>query len=148
MDYQVPQFIEIEDKVIGPLTIRQFLYLAGAAGIAVICFVYLPFFFAALLSAPVISLAAALAFYKVNGKPFVEMLEAGVSYYTRSKLFLWRRGEASPEEVSAAAAAAAAAEKAARVPRTTARLTRGKLSDLAWSLDARPGNIDSRAHES
>ena len=147
MDYQVPQFIEIEDKVIGPLTIRQFLYLAGAGGLTVIFFVYLPFFFAALLSAPIVALAAALAFYKVNGKPFAEMLEAGVAYYTRSKLFLWRRGEPKSEQVSAAAAAAAAAEQAARAPKS-ARLTRGKLSDLAWSLDVRSGNPDSSRLES
>jgi type II secretory pathway predicted ATPase ExeA len=33
----------------------------------------------------VIGLGAALAFYKVNGKPFIEILEAGFQYYTREK---------------------------------------------------------------
>ena len=42
MDYQVPQFIEVEDKLVGPLTFKQFVYLAGGAGICVILFVFLP----------------------------------------------------------------------------------------------------------
>ena len=32
MQFQVPQFIETEDKIVGPLTLRQFLYI-GAAGL-------------------------------------------------------------------------------------------------------------------
>jgi len=33
MQYQVPQFIEVEDRIIGPLTLKQFLYLAFAGAI-------------------------------------------------------------------------------------------------------------------
>ncbi len=143
MEYQVPQFIEVEDKLVGPLSLKQFIYVAGAGGLCVVFFFYLNIIFAILLSIPVISLAGALAFYKVNGKPFVEVLEAGFSYYTGAKLFLWKRKEPQAGEVSAAAAAAAAAEEAARTPvRGTPKLTRGKLSELAWSLDIQPTNTD------
>ena len=90
MEYQVPQFIEVEDKIVGPLTLRQFIYVAGAVGICVVFFVSLSFVFAFLLSAPIVALATALAFYKVNGKPFIEVLEAGFNYYTGAKLFLWK----------------------------------------------------------
>lgn len=134
MEYQVPQFIEVENKIIGPLTLRQFIYLAGAAGICVASLVYLPIVFAVLISLPVAGFAAALAFYKVNGKPFVEVLEAGFNYYTRAKLFLWKHQESG----GVGGGAAAATEAAARVPRGTPKLTRGKLSELAWSLDVKP----------
>lgn len=134
MEYQVPQFIEVEDKIIGPLTLKQFIYLAGAAGLCVIFFVYLSFVFAVLLALPVVGFSVALAFYKVNGKPFIEVIEAGFNYYTRAKLFLWKRHEA---EVGKTSDAAAAAEAAARAPRGTPKLTRGKLSELAWSLDVK-----------
>lgn len=138
MEYQVPQFIEVEDKIIGPLTLRQFIYVAGAGGLCIVFVAYLPIIIALLLAIPVVALAAALAFYKVNGKPFVAVLEAGFNYYTGAKLFLWKHHESKPGEVSATAAAAAAAETAARVPRGTPKLTRGKLSELAWSLDVKP----------
>ena len=62
MEYQVPQFIEVEDKIVGPLTLKQFIYIAGAGGLCVVFFVYLPILFAFLLSAPVVGLAAASRF--------------------------------------------------------------------------------------
>ena len=74
MEYQVPQFIEVEDKIIGPLTLRQFIYVAGTAGLCIIFFFYLNFVFALILALPVIGFGAALAFYKINGKPLIEVL--------------------------------------------------------------------------
>ena len=128
MEYQVPQFIEVEDKIIGRLTLRQFIYLAGTAGLCVVFFSYIPITFAVLLSAPVVGLGVALAFYKVNGKPFIEMLEAGFNYYMSEKLLLWKQAEPTQEESSASARAASAAEAA--------------LAELAWSLDVK-SSIDN-----
>lgn len=130
MEYQVPQFIEVENKVIGPLTLKQFIYSAGAVGLCVIFFVYLPIYLAILFSIPVGGLGVALAFYKMNGKPFSDVLEAGFRYYTGSKLFLWKHEE--PKEMPKKAAAQAEPEPVAGA---APRLTRGKLSELAWSLD-------------
>lgn len=137
MEYHVPQFIEVEDKIIGPLTLRQFIYIAGGAGLCITFFAYFSILFAFLFSLPVAALSAALAFYRVNGKSFIEMLEAGFNYYMGAKLFLWKHHEPEQAEknVTAAAAAAAEAEAALKKASRTPRLTRGRLSDLAWSLD-------------
>lgn len=134
MEYQVPQFIEAEDKIVGPLTFKQFLYMAGAVGLCTICFVSFNFIVAVLLSIPIIALAVMLAFYKINGKPFIEMLEAGFNYFVGAKLFLWKRKEPKAEAPTVAATAAQEAA-AAHAARMTPKLTRGKLSELAWSLD-------------
>jgi hypothetical protein len=148
MEYQVPQFIEVEDKIIGPLTLRQFIYVAGGGGLCIIFFAYLPIIVALALSVPVVAFAAALAFYKVNGKPFVAMLEAGFNYYTGAKLFLWKHQEPKAAQMSAASAAAAAADTAARAPHGTPKLTRGRLSELAWSLDIKTrDSAGLRAHQ-
>jgi len=133
MEYQVPQFIEVEDKVVGPLTLKQFIYIAGAGGLCAVFFAYLNMVVAFLLSALVVGLAAALAFYKVNGKPFINVLEAGFNYYTGAKFFLWKHEVPSAKKQNAAAAAAASPD----IPRITPKLTRGKLQELAWSLDIR-----------
>lgn len=140
MEYQVPQFIEVEDKLVGPLTLKQFLYVGGSAGICVVFFTYLPFFIAFVLSILVAGFGLLLAFYKVNSKPFIEVLEAGFNYYTRKKLLIWKYTPPTQEASIAAAAAAAAAESAARPVRGAPRLTRGKLSELAWSLDVPLGS--------
>ncbi len=148
MEYHVPQFIEVEDKIIGPLTLRQFIYIAGAGGLCVIFFTYLPTIFAFLFSMPVVALAATLAFYKVNGKSFIEMLEAGFNYYTGAKLFLWKQRDSIKEgERRDAAAAAAAASVSLHEVRSTPKLTRGKLSDLAWSLDIRSPDSGLRSQK-
>ena len=145
MEYQVPQFIEVEDKIVGPLTLRQFIYIAGAVGICIVFFVSLSFVIAFLLSAPVVALAASLAFYKVNGKPFIEVLEAGFNYYTGAKLFLWKHGESGEKKKEAAAAADAAAAAETSLPQQgTPKLTRGKLSELAWSLDIQQPTSDNQ----
>lgn len=140
MEYQVPQFIEVEDKLIGPLSLKQFLYVAGAGGLCVVFFSYFSFIFAFIFSVPVAAFGTALAFYKVNGKPLVDVLEAGFNYYTRKRLMLWKYTEPTKEAGQEAALAAAAADQAARPVRGAPRLTRGKLSELAWSLDVPRGS--------
>ena len=137
MEYQVPQFIEVESKIVGPLTLKQFIYVAGAGGLCIIFFVYFPIIVAILFSLPVAGLAAALAFYKINGKPFIEVLEAGFNYYVSAKLFLWKHQDATALEQGAAAKVAAAAQASLDEARHAPKLTRGKLSELAWSLDVK-----------
>lgn len=149
MEYQVPQFIEVEDKIIGPLTMKQFIYVAGTAGIVVTLFLTMSFIFAAILSIPIVAFGVALSFYKINGKTFVEMLEAGFNFYVGEKFFLWKQVLPTEQEnkTAATAAAVAAAEStAASAARNTPRLTRGKLSELAWSLDVKSSDsITTRA---
>lgn len=129
MEYQVPQFIEVEDKIFGPLTLKQFIYLAGGAGLVVILVLYLPLFIGVLLAIPVAGLALALAFFKMNGKSFVEMLEYGFNYYTGKRLYLWKK-EVEPVTL---------VEPTTPTPSITPReaFTKKKLEALAWSLDVK-----------
>src|SRR4051812_15323121 len=91
MRFQVPQFIEVEDKIFGPLTFKQFVYLAGGAGICVILFTFLPKFLAFLIALPIAIFAAALAFYRVNDKPFIGLVEAFFNYSLGNKLYIWKK---------------------------------------------------------
>lgn len=93
MQFEVPQFIEIEDKIIGPLTWRQFIYLAGAGGILIILYLTVPFIFIIIIGLPFTALAAALAFHKVNNRPLSIFLESSINYLTKTKLYLWKREE-------------------------------------------------------
>lgn len=128
MEYQVPQFIEVESKIVGPLTLRQFIYIAGGAGLCLALFKFLPFFLAALLSLPVAGFAGALSFYKINNKPFINVVEAAAKFYTSSRLFLWRKEQHEMPKKTAPVKPVAAHVQ-------NSHLTRGKLHELAWSLD-------------
>lgn len=91
MRYEVPQFIEIEDKIIGPFTWKQFVYLAGGAGAAIIFYFTLPFVLFMLFGIPLAALAGFLAFHKINNRPFSIFLESAVRYLSGARLYLWRR---------------------------------------------------------
>ena len=95
MRFQVPQFIETETKLIGPFTLRQFLWIAGGASVLVLEVLFLKGVF--LLGAAVLTLAffGALAFLKIEGTPFVNFLAYALSYALSSKEYLFRRTESS-----------------------------------------------------
>lgn len=91
MRFEVPQFIEIEDKIFGPLTWRQFLYLGGGVGMGVVIFLTFGLLVGLLVGVPLALLAGALSFYPVNNRPFSYFLEAIVGYIKGTKLYLWQR---------------------------------------------------------
>lgn len=135
MEYQVPQFIEVEDKIFGPLTFKQFVYVAGGVGLCVALILYLPLLVGILLSIPVATFAGALAFYKVNNKTFTDILAAGFSYYTNGRLYLWRKEVKQQAEP--------VAPMPTLPPREKLSLSSGRLKDLAWSLDINEVQGDS-----
>jgi len=128
MRFQVPQYIDVEDKIFGPLTVKQFIYLAGSAGIVFILYSFLPFFIAILLAAPVAALGGALAFYKVNNRPFIEVAEAAFRYVGKSHLYVWRKKDRKIKKAEEKEGKGAAG---LFVP----KLSDSKLKDLSWSLD-------------
>ncbi len=91
MQFEVPQFIEIEDKIFGPFTWRQFLYLGGGGGIAVVLLLTTPFILFIIVGLPIGLLAAALSFYPINNRPFSYFIEAIYNYFRRHRLYLWQQ---------------------------------------------------------
>jgi hypothetical protein len=92
MQFRVPQFIDMEDKIIGPLTLKQFGYILGAAGFTFIIWTFVPIrLIAIILIIPVAGLFLALAFVKINNRSFGELLESAFTYYTSSKLYTWKQ---------------------------------------------------------
>ena len=128
MRYQIPQFIEVEDKIFGPLTLKQFLYLAGSAAFAYMAYAYLPWFLYYIVSPAFILFGVLLAFYKFNNKPFISLVESYIRYVIGSKLYIWKRVE---KKASNAEKDVAPDVSAIFIP----KLSDSKLKDLAWSLD-------------
>lgn len=130
MRFQVPQFIEIEDKIFGPLTVKQFIYVGGGIGMAAVLYRFLPFplFINIVLSLPPVIVGAALAFYKVNNKPLIFVLQASIKYLFGPKLYIWKK---LPPEMKAKEKAEDRELGGLYVP----KLSDSKLKDLTWSLD-------------
>lgn len=132
MRFQTPQFIEIEDKIFGPLTFKQFIYLIGGAGLSFLWYRLLPTFFAIWLILASIALAVALAFYKINNKPFIFTLEAAFRFALSKKLYIWRKD--MPDAIKGLERQAKTSDIAAEL--IAPRLSESKLKDMAWGLDA------------
>lgn len=125
MQFKVPQFIDIEDKVVGNLSFKQFAYLAGGAGLVYISIKLLPGFIALVVAPALAALALALAFLKINEKPFAHALEAFIRYYSKSRLYLWKKQEAKVR----------VREEKLKDSSLRATLSESKLKTLSWSLD-------------
>ncbi len=131
MQFQVPQFIEVEDKIFGPLTIRQFIYIAGGAGMGYICYALLPLILAIPAIGAVGTLTFLLAFYKYNNRPFIYFVESAFKYRTNNRLYIWKKDQPTPK-------AQEEKKKAADQPKLfVPKLSDSKLKDLTWSLDIR-----------
>lgn len=125
----MPQFIDIEDKIFGPLTFKQFVYLLGGAGGSYVLWVLLPKTIALLFILPVAGLALALAFYKINNKSFMYVLESFFRFASGTRLYIWKpRKNASKKKVQAVEEKK---EELSRIP----KLTESRLEDISWSLD-------------
>lgn len=131
MRFQVPQFIEVEDKIFGPLTIKQFIYLTGGAGLSIVFYLLIPTILISILFIiPIMVFSGMLAFYKINNKPFVFVLESGFKYFLNPKLYIWRHEqtpEARQHDIDPFGGSSAFIPK----------LSDSKLKDLTWTLDTK-----------
>lgn len=90
MQFQVPQFIETEDKVVGPFTIRQFIYVAIGGGIAVMLFFTVQTAVAAILGLLALVIAGALGFVKIQGRPLIDVVLAAAGFYWKPQTYVWQ----------------------------------------------------------
>lgn len=91
MNFQVPQFIEQKPKIVGFLTLQQFLYLAGGAAVSLFAFYVFNFFLWLLTTAIAGSVAIAFAFVKINGQEFPKLAASAFGFFMKPRMFTWKR---------------------------------------------------------
>lgn len=90
MQYKVPQKIDLEDKIIGPLTLKQFIYLLAGAMIDYMIFSAAGSSLWGWAIIFLVSLAAlAFAFIQIEEQPFSYLVMNLFSYLARPKIRLW-----------------------------------------------------------
>jgi hypothetical protein len=95
MQFQVPQFIETEDKVVGPFSLRQFLYIGVGGLISAIFYFFVQTWLFVIAAIIIMGGAAAIAFVKVNGQPFIKIITAALDFYWKPQAYMWK-SEAVP----------------------------------------------------
>lgn len=130
MQFQVPQFIETEDKIVGPLTLKQFLYIAAGAALCFMLFFFLEtvlwLFFAIIIMPIFIS----LAFIQINGRSLPLVAMAALGYYWKPRFYIWKREEAQTPEL--------------RVPEAQFSGVKSRLNDLMNQLKTSKNPIPQR----
>jgi hypothetical protein len=90
MQFSVPQFIEFESKIVGPLSLRQFAFIAIPALVSFVLFfvVILPIWI--VIAIVLMSAGVSFAFIKVAGRPLYAVFLYALKFFWQPKILLWK----------------------------------------------------------
>lgn len=91
MQFVVPQFIEVESKVIGPISVRQFIILLLTAVVIFVIWEIFSFWIAAILGIFSLAVGGTFAFVRINGQAFHIFLLSFIQTLKNPKLKVWER---------------------------------------------------------
>lgn len=97
MKYTVPQFIDTEDKIIGPITTRQFIILMVTFFFGFIFYKLFDFALFLLTAIPAVIIGGIIAFMRVNGQPFHFFMLNLLQTMRRPPLRVWNKELESTE---------------------------------------------------
>jgi hypothetical protein len=97
MEFTVPQFIEKEAKIVGPLTFKQFAFFGVAVGFCVFLWFVLPSIVFFIVAIPLVVGAGVLAFYKKEGIPIPNLIGSWFLFIFKPKIYLWKKKGVAPK---------------------------------------------------
>jgi len=89
--FTVPQFIDVEDKVIGPLSVRQFIIMLADFGLVFAAYKFFDFSLFLFSSIIIVVVGFIFAFIKINGAPFHYFLLNLLQTLKRKNLRVWNK---------------------------------------------------------
>jgi predicted permease len=89
LQFKVPQNIDMQDKILGPLTMVQFIYAVIGGGICYAIYSTIPQPFSYVLVLPIALFVLALIFLKINERPFLDFLVSLAYFMTTPKSRMW-----------------------------------------------------------
>jgi len=145
MQYGVPQFINVEDKIVGPFTGKQTICLIIGGGLLMLFFSIFDFIFFAVMAIIIIPLTLAFAFWKPRGVSVYRLILNKVNFSVSNHLYIWRR---EPDNrMFKATQKIKSSEKAVEK-----NVSKNRIRELAWLLDTStsvnlPYEVKARARE-
>jgi hypothetical protein len=94
MQFQVPQFIETEDKIVGPFTLKQFIFVAAAVGLSLMLYFLVVPWLWLILSLPIVGIGIGFAFIKIEGRSLPAVAAAALRYLWKPQTYVWQPKEA------------------------------------------------------
>ncbi len=97
MQYSVPQFTDVEDKIIGPLSFKQFGIIFGGGALIFVFYSLTKSTIVLILSAIIFGLPTLfLAFGKINGRPIYKSFSTFIQFFTRPRMMLFHKEGVDP----------------------------------------------------
>lgn len=139
-EYNVPQFVETEAKILGPFTIRDFFILLGAFLISALFFFLFQLWLAVILASIVLGGSVALLVVRINGRPLYTVAISALRFFWSPRLYLWQKPGIKAEEMLQERPIEKKAESAAELKeerKTPQQLTPEEIRKLAEKLDVK-----------
>ncbi|MDX9892788.1 MAG: PrgI family protein [Patescibacteria group bacterium] len=89
--FVVPQFIDVEDKIIGPITVRQFIVMLVGGGFIFVAYKLADFTLFIVEMIAISSITFGVAFIKINGRPIHYFLLNVLQTSKRPKIRIWQK---------------------------------------------------------
>jgi len=141
--FTVPQFIDVEDKIIGPITVRQFIILIVAGFFLFLEYKLSDFAFFLFIGVPTLLIFIVLAFVKINGMPFHYFILNVIQTLKKPMIRIWARSEEIYASISKTDK-----EKIVVTPSShKAQATRSRLSELSLVVDTGGAYQESNNNE-
>lgn len=128
MQYSVPQFIDVEDKVVGPFTGKQALFMVIGFGILIVAFTFFQFSFFMIIALPTIIMTLLFAFWKPKGYTVSRWITNIINFSTTPHLYIWRR---EPESRMFKLTQ----KKKNNEDIEETKVSKNRIKELAWLLD-------------
>ena len=136
MHVNVPQFIDIEDKIAFGLTAKQLLWMGGMGATLLVIYNLFDQQSFYLIGIFVVIIFSTLAFWRPQGVSLITFIGFMIQFYLKPRNYIWRR-IFHPGDI--------AAQKAARdlqmrnIPQVQHKknISRSELKKIAWMLDTK-----------
>ncbi|MFA5106741.1 MAG: PrgI family protein [Patescibacteria group bacterium] len=132
LQFTVPQFIDVEDKIFGPISVRQFVIILIGIGVVVMLYFVLTFTLFILAAPLACGVIAIFAFFKINGQHFHLFLLNVATTFRRPRIKLWHK-HLDDDEIQEEKAKEKVGSEGGGPPKVTP--TKSRLRELSLIVD-------------
>lgn len=129
MNFIVPQFLDVEDKIFGPVSVRQFLIIVVGIGLLIGAYQLADLSLFIIEAVFIAALTLAFAFLRVNSRPFHFFILTFIQTLKRPSLRIWKQ-----EMTKERQRLSVTAKPKARIMKKTP-LTASRLQELSLIVD-------------
>lgn len=137
MHVNVPQFIDIEDKIAFGLTAKQLLWLAAMGAVLLVVYNFFDRQAFYLIGVFVVIIFAAFAFWKPQGVTLLTFLSYMLQFYLKPRNYIWRRVFHTGDIATRKAAHEIEMRKNEPLVQPKKALSQNQLKKMAWMLDTK-----------